>query len=362
MRPAFARLMMHRHRCRVRHDEMLKMLTDRPPQQEAAEPLTVLNDVLSRIRLTGALFLRAEYTAPWACESPAATELRRLLRSQAQRLVLFHIIAQGTCWIRLSGGQYVEATQGDVLVLPYADQHAMGDTEDVPPIPISSLLPAPPWDELPVIRSGGGGGRTSVVCGYLHCEAPIFEPVVNALPPVFTVRPPSGPAADWVKASIQYALDTSGSAATASLALRLPELLFMEVLRLYIQSGPTHLSGFLAALHDPIIGRALTELHNEPARPWTLDELARRAACSRSTLTERFTRLVGRAPMQYLAEWRLQLAAQLLQETTLGVSAVAYRVGYESEAAFNRAFKRAMGQPPARWRTSVPERSWGAVA
>lgn len=155
-----------------------------------------------------------------------------------------------------------------------------------------------------------------------------------------------------MKASIQYALDASGlPAAKASLALRLPELLFLEVLRLYVQSGPPRLSGWLAALHDPIVGQALTALHSEPARAWTLEELARRSACSRSTLNERFGRLVGRAPMQYLAEWRLQLAAELLRETTLGVSAVAYRVGYESEAAFNRAFKRAMGKPPAQWRT-----------
>jgi AraC-like DNA-binding protein len=202
-----------------------------------------------------------------------------------------------------------------------------------------------------VIRHGGGGGRTSVVCGYLHCDAPLFEPVVSALPPVFVVRPPSGPAAEWVSASIQYALD-----AKASLAVRLPELLFLEVLRLYVQSQPPHLSGWLAALHDPIVGPALTELHREPARDWTLDELARRSACSRSTLNERFSRLVGRAPMRYLAEWRLQLAAEMLQETTLGVAAVAYRVGYESEAAFNRAFKRGMGKPPAQWRAAASTR------
>ena len=332
--------------------EMPKQLTDRPAHGQHAAALDLMSDVLSRVHLAGAIFLRAEYTAPWACESPSASELMRLLRSHSKRLVLFHVIAEGSCWIRLRGGEYVEASQGDVVVLPYADQHAMGVAEHIPRVPIASLLPAPPWAEFPVIRHGGGGGRTSVVCGYLHCDAPVFEPVVNALPPVFTVRPPSGPAADWVNASIQYAANVSGPpSANAGLALRLPELLLLEVLRLYVQSGPPQLGGWLAALHDPIAGRALMELHSEPARAWTLDELARRAACSRSTLNERFSRLVGRAPMQYLAEWRLQLAAELLRETTLGVSAVAYRVGYESEAAFNRAFKRAIGTPPARWRT-----------
>jgi AraC-like DNA-binding protein len=319
-----------------------------------AATLDVLHEVLSRIRLAGAIFLRAEYTAPWACESPTAGELQRLLQCNARRLVLFHIIAEGSCWIKLNGGQQLEASEGDVVVLPYADQHAMGVAEHTSPVPISSLLPALPWDELPVIRQGGGGGRTTMVCGYLHCDAPMFEPVVNALPRVFVVRPPSGPAADWIHASISYALDAPGTAsAKAELTLRLPELLFREVLRLYVESEPPQLSGWLAALDDPIAGQALTELHSEPARAWTLDELAGRTACSRSTFSERFTRLVGRAPMQYLAELRLQLAAQLLRETTLGVAAVAYRVGYESEAAFSRAFKRAMGKPPALWRLNA---------
>ena len=316
-----------------------------------AARLDVLDEIVSRIRLAGAIFLRAEYTAPWACESPTASELRRLLRCNARRLVLFHVVAEGSCWIRLRGGEQLEASEGDVVVVPYADQHTMSVADHMPPTPISSLLPAPPWEELPVIRDGGGGDRTTMVCGYLHCEAPIFEPVVNALPPLFAVRPPRGPAADWIHASISYAQGISScSSALPDLSVRLPELVFREVLRLYVQSGPPRLSGWLAALDDPIVGQALSDLHREPARAWTLHELASLAACSRSTLTERFGRLVGRAPMQYLAEWRVQLAAQLLRETTLGVAAVAYRVGYESEAAFNRAFKRSMGKPPAQWR------------
>ena len=332
--------------------QMPKNLTDRPVHGEHAAALDLMDDVLSRIRLAGAIFLRAECTAPWACESPSAGELRRLLKSQAKRLVLFHVVAEGSCWIRV-GEERVEASAGDVLVFPYADQHAMGVAEHVPPVHISALLPSPPWDELPVIRHGGGGDRTSVVCGYLCCDAPLFEPVVNALPPVFIVRPPSGPIADWVNASIQYALDRSTTpTAQRGMAVRLPELLLLEILRLYVQSGPPQLSGWLAALHDPIVGSALAALHGEPARAWTLDELARRCACSRSTLNERFSRLVGRPPMRYLAEWRLQLAAGLLQETTLAVAAIAYRVGYESEAAFNRAFKRTMGRPPAQWRAN----------
>jgi AraC-like DNA-binding protein len=167
----------------------------------------------------------------------------------------------------------------------------------------------------------------------------------------FGVRP-DGPAAAWVAASVQYALDASEGRRPASsgLAVRLPELLFAEVLRLYLESDPPLGSGWLLALRDPVVGPALVELHADPAHKWTVEELARRTATSRSVLAERFGRLLGRPPIQYLADWRLRVAADLLRDTPLGVAAIAYRVGYESEEAFNRAFKRAMGRPPAQWR------------
>jgi AraC-like DNA-binding protein len=327
-------------------------LTDPPDSPRRAAPAELLNDVLATIRLAGAIFLRAEYTAPWAYESPPPDVLTRILEPDAKRLILFHIIAEGRCWIGLQGGEQLVANEGEVIVIPYGEQHVMGSAAEVPPVPIASLLSAPPWEQFPVIRYGGGGGKTSVVCGYLRCDDLIFDPVVRALPPLFSVRPPTGPAATWVAASIQYALDVSRGHRPRSgdLAVRLPELLFLEVLRLYAEGASPHLAGWLGALHDPVVGRALVALHAEPAREWTTDELAWQAACSRSTLNERFGRLLGRAPMQYLSEWRLQLAAGLLRDTALGVSEVAHRVGYESEEAFNRAFKRAMGTPPAQWR------------
>lgn len=327
-------------------------LTEPPESTLRTAPAALLNDALATIRLAGAIFLRAEYTAPWAYESPPPDVLTHILRPGAKRLILFHIVAEGRCRIRLQRGEHLEADAGEVVVLPYGEQHVMGSDARVEPVPIGSLLPAPPWERFPVIRHGGGGGKTSVVCGYLHCDDPIFDPVVRALPPLFSVRPPAGPAAAWVAASIQYALDASGEQRPRSgdLAVRLPELLFIEVLRLYTESASPHLAGWLAALHDPVVGRALVALHGEPAREWTAEELAWRAACSRSTLNERFGRLLGRAPMQYLGEWRLQLAAGLLRDTALGVAEVAHRVGYDSEEAFNRAFKRAMGTPPAQWR------------
>lgn len=330
-----------------------KELIDTPArfhQQETA--LALVSDVLSTLRLTGAIFLRAEYTAPWAYESPPSDDLMRLLQPQSERLILFHIIAEGSCWLQLSTGQRLHASEGEVVVLPYSHQHVMGSAESVRPIAIASLLPAPPWEEFPVLRYGMGGARTSVVCGYLSSDDPLFNPVLDALPPLFSVRPPAGPAATWVAASIQYALDASKGrrAPSASMALRLPELLFSEVLRLYLESGPPLPGGWLAALRDPIIGPALLELHADLTRRWTVEDLARRVACSRSVLNDRFGRLVGRPPMRYLVEWRLQTAASLLRSTTLSVAEIAYRVGYTSEEAFNRAFKRTLGSPPGQWR------------
>ncbi len=200
---------------------------------------------------------------------------------------------------------------------------------------------------------GGGGCRTSVVCGYLHCDDPIFDPVVRACRRC-SVSDRLPPKAEWVSASIQYALDASAGTnpRDAGLQVRLVELVFLEVLKLYIRRAP-RLSGWFADLHDSVVGPALLALHSEPARKWSLDELAACVACSRSTINERFSRHLGKAPMQYLTEWRLQLAARLLRETNLAVAAVAFRIGYESEEAFNRAFKRTMASPPAQWRHHV---------
>ena len=327
-----------------------KELTDQP-KRAANPPFALLDEVLSAIRLEGAIFLRAEYSAPWAYESPSCSDLTALLRPDAKRLVLFHIVAEGACWIRV-GGDRLDVAAGDVVVLPYADQHTMGSTQPANPVPIASLLPAPPWAQLPVIRYGGGGSPTKVVCGYLCCSDLLFDPVVRALPPLFKVRPPAGPAAAWIAASIQYALDASIGERSRhdALALRLPELLFGEVLRLYVQSGSPELRGWLAALGDPVVGPALQLLHAEPAHGWTVQELAARSASSRSILDDRCRRLLGQPPMRYLTELRLRLAAGMLRDTTLGVAAVANRIGYESEEAFNRAFKRLAGESPARWR------------
>jgi AraC-like DNA-binding protein len=311
----------------------------------AADPL---DTALERLRLDGAIFLQAEYTECWAYESPPSSLLAELLDLGVDRLVLFHIVAGGECWIRVEGGERLWARRGDVIVLPYGDPHAMGGTEDAELVPVTSLLAVPPWTELPRIRHGTGGARTDVVCGYLRADDPLFDPSLGVFPPVFVVRPPPGPAADWMDANIRYALD----AGARYVSTRLPELLLVEVLRLHLASAPATDAGWLAAMRDPVLAPALAALHGEPERHWTVEDLAARAFVSRSVLDERFRRVLGRSPIRYLTEWRMHLAGELLRSTDLGVAAVARRVGYDAEEAFSRAFKRHHGRPPSSWRAA----------
>ena len=334
--------------------------TGDPDRDATSRPLTndgSLDLALGRLRLDGAIFFRAEFSEGWSYESPAAAdELAQQLRPGAKRLIIFHIVAAGSCWIALADGEPHLAGEGDVIVLPYGDPHRMGGEEPATCVPIFSLLEPPPWETLPVLRHGAGGRRTEVVCGYLHSEDPLFDPRLRALPPVFVVRPPAGPAARWVGSSIEYALAQSSSTPPSNPAsTRIPELLLLEILRLHLASAPAAERGWIGALHDPALAPALARLHAAPDRKWTVAELAAEVAVSRSLLDERFRQVLGRSPIRYLTEWRMHVAVELLASTDLGVAQIAHRVGYESEEAFSRAFKRSLGSSPSVWRASARE-------
>jgi AraC-like DNA-binding protein len=316
----------------------------------AAPPPSALQAALETLRLDGAIFFRAEFTENWAYESPP-TELAGLLRPGAERLILFHIVAAGRCWVATRDGERHWASRGDVIVLPYGDLHFVGGTNEAERIPIVTLLAPPPWEEMPVLRYGGNGERTDIVCGYLHSEDPLFDPMMRAFPPVFVVRPPSGPASQFVASAIDWALaTTSGYEPTAAVSTRLPELLLIEVLRLHLASAPAADDGWIAALRDPVLAPALAAMHGAPERHWTIADLAAVAAVSRSVLDERFRQVLGRSPIRYLTDWRMHIAGELLATTELGIAAVARRVGYDADEAFSRAFKRARGQSPSAWR------------
>jgi hypothetical protein len=260
-----------------------------------------LRAALDGLRLDGAIFLRAEYTEGWAYMSPPPADLIGLLRPGRDRLVLFHVVAAGSLWIALADGERYYAQQGDVIVLPYGNQHTMGGTADAPRVPLATLLQPPPWTRLPAIRHGGGGSRTDVVCGYLDTDDPLFDPGLRALPPVFIVRPPPA-AARWVEASIAYALEQSeADVSSASVAAtRLPELLLVEILRTHLATAPGADHGWLAALRDPILAPALAAIHQAPEKKWTVADLARLASVSRSLLDQRFRQQLNRSPIQYL--------------------------------------------------------------
>jgi AraC-like DNA-binding protein len=327
-----------------------------PPRAGTATATTLLSDVLGRIRLTGALFLKGEYGAPWAFDSPGSCVLAELLAPKAERLIVFHVVRKGRIWIS-AGGHHIEFEAGDLAILPASHRHVMGSPELAEPVQIKELLPPTPWSDIPVLRHGGDGELSELVCGYFSCDELLFNSFFRSLPPVIKIRP-VGTAAALLDAALSRALeDGSGSGA----AVRLPELLLVEALRLYSSDAPVP-TGWLAATNDPVVSRALKLIHDDPVRDWTVDDLARAAATSRSVLGERFRALLGQSPMHYLVEWRMQLAANLLVSTDLRLAAIAEQSGYGSESAFSRAFHRHVGMSPAQWRASESQRRSMAAA
>jgi AraC-like DNA-binding protein len=318
-----------------------------------------LSSAVELLRLQGALFFRSELTEPFEFES-SPLALADALVAGAERLTLFHIVASGSCWVAVDDGVRYRAEAGDVIVMPYGDHYVMGGEGSAECVSILSLLDPLPWEVIPVLRHGGGGRRTEVVCGYMYSTDPLFDPAMRALPPVFVVRLPSGPAAGWVKASIDYALTEAIPPSNRSpnvVATRLPELVLIEVLRTHLASAPAIEHGWMAALRDPVLAPALALLHQEPQRRWTVAELAAAVATSRSVLDDRFRQVLRQSPIRSLTAWRMHVAMELLATTALSVSVIAQRVGYDSEEAFSRAFKREQRASPSHWRANTRLRS-----
>lgn len=315
-------------------------------------PSDELPEALGEVRLSGAVFLRVEYTEGWAYYSPPTLDLMQLLQPDGSRLALFHLVTDGACWIELDGEERHYAVRGDLIVPPYADQHTMGGNSEADVVPIASLLDPLPWLQFPVIRYGAGGSRTGVICGYLDATGPLFDPILHALPRIFVVHPNEA-TSDWVKASIEYAIEKSARIADGSVEVRIPELLLSEILRIHLLSKPAIGHGWLAALSDQVLAPALAAVHRSPDYKWTVAELAAESSVSRSVLDERFRKILGRPPIRYLTEWRMHLAQELLTTSDLSIMAVARRVGYASDESFSRAFSRAHGIAPSMWKAHI---------
>jgi len=327
---------------------------DRAARPSGSSPLPAPFDAaLQRLRLEGAIFLRAEYREPWSYESLSGPDTAAILRPGTERVILFHVVARGTCWIQVGDQERHWATAGDVIVLPYGDQHRMGGVGESDSVPLMSIMEPPPWTRMPLIRLGRDGPQTDLVCGFLHSDDVLFDEGLRVFPPAFVVRPGGTAGAEWVRANIDFALAQAEASPLGPDAIntRLPEMLLVEVLRQHLATAPAVDRGWLAALQDPVLNPALAALHAAPERKWTVTDLAGVAAVSRSGLDERFRQVLGRSPIRYLTEWRMHLAEDLLTSTDLGVAAISRRVGYDAEEAFSRAFKRAHGSSPGQWRS-----------
>lgn len=312
--------------------------------------MDTLSHVLRAVELTGAVFLDAEFREPW-CITARGTLMRALMPG-AEHFISYHYIAEGGCETRVGDEPPVRLEAGDVVVYPHGDPHVMGSDLHRAPVLMASVIGALKAGAVTSVRHGGEGPATRVVCGFLACDPRLCRPLLFALPRIMKVSIRSGASGEWLERSIRQSVVEAGSARAGNdvVLAKLSEVLFIETLRRYLEGLPPGQTGLLAALRDPLVASALGLLHRRTAHSWTVEKLARESGASRSVLAERFAHYLGEPPMRYLARWRLALAARALRARRDRPARIAEEVGYESETAFNRAFKREYGMPPTRWR------------
>jgi AraC-like DNA-binding protein len=321
--------------------------------------MDALSHVLQAVELSGAVFLSAEFTAPWCVVSQADSEICGAYLPRSDRVVSYHMIASGSCMACLDdgGGPALQLDAGDLLVVPQGDPHLLGSDLTLAPVPSAPLLAqhvASNPGEILRLSHGAGGEMTRMVCGFLTCDGILSNPLLQSLPRIFKVSVGSGAESAWLVPALAFAAAEAAvpRPGGATVLGKLSELLFVHALRRCLDSLPEHETGWLAALRDRYVGPAMLRLHADPAYPWTVDGLAGEVGLSRSAFAQRFTSLLGQPPMQYLSRWRLRAAARELRSGSGSVAVLAGKVGYESEAAFSRAFKREFGMPPGSWRAS----------
>lgn len=318
-----------------------------------------LSDVLRAVRLRGAVFFHVSCSGEWAAEAAPAPQIAPLLMPGTEHVIAYHAVAQGACWAGIPGGPSVRLAAGDVVMFPHGDAHVVSSAAGLRGASDTPWFDGMPIDRLPLRIAYNGlqvqpterlDAETMIVCGFLGCDLQPFNPLVAALPRLLHL--PADADNAWVANFTRQAVAESNARRPGGEAMlaRMSEMMFVDAVRRYADQLPAHSTGWLAGLCDRFVGRALALMHAQPAQHWTLDELGRAVGLSRSALHERFAALIGVPPMQYLAQWRMQAAALLLLETRGTVASIALDVGYESEAAFARAFKRAVGTPPAAWR------------
>jgi AraC-like DNA-binding protein len=316
--------------------------------------MDAFSEILSAVKLNGAVFFTAEFSAPWGFSAPAAHLMANTIAPGAAHLVLYHLLVDGAAVVEMPDASIIDLKPGEVVIFPHGDTHHIysgkGAARPFPNYGITAKIRA---RDLSPLRAGGGGETSRFACGYMSCDPYLGRPILNGLPPVFKVNIRTDRSGHWLESSILNLVEEAASGRIGSEAMlaKLSEALFVDTLRRYVADLPEQQMGWLTGARDPIVGKSLGLLHSRVAHPWTIADLADEVGISRSALVERFTRYLSEPPMTYLTRWRLQLAARSLEKTSRGVAEIAAEIGYESEAAFNRAFKREFGQPPGRYRS-----------
>ena len=314
--------------------------------------MDALSEAMRAVRITGALFFNGEFAAPWRFATPAQDQVRPTVSPDSERLVLFHLVTEGRASARTAEHEEIELVAGDIVVFPHGDAHEMWQGRTSRLFPGTRLLPKLAKGELATEKWGGDGPVTRIICGYLGCERQAESLFLSGLPAILKTNVRGSPAGGWVESAIRHCVGEPElrQAGRVAVLAKLAEALFVETLCRYMDELPPARTGWLAGARDAKVGRALALLHRDPARAWTLPDLARASGTSRTVLVDRFAGLIGESPLAYLARWRLQLGARRLLDTNWKVLKIAQDVGYESEAAFSRAFRRQFGVPPGRYR------------
>jgi AraC-like DNA-binding protein len=315
--------------------------------------MDALSDVLKTVRLTGAIFFDCSAQAPWVAEQPPREMILGKILPGAEHLIAYHLVIAGRCYASIIGGEPLPVVAGELLVFPHGDPHVLSSSPGMRADPyVPRSFDAAEDGQMPLVINYGSDATTEAkfICGFLACDARPFNPLIESLPKIIKLDWQSDDAG-WLGdfARVARGESTAKRRGGESVLAKISELMFIEVLRRYLDALPPEQAGWLAGLRDPIVGKALSLMHGSAAQNWTIEELAREAGASRSVLAERFTALVGTPPMQYLTQWRMQIAWCLLKGGS-NVASVAAATGYGSEAAFSRAFKKAVGTSPAAWR------------
>jgi AraC-like DNA-binding protein len=314
--------------------------------------MDALSEVLRSVRITSALFFKGEFSKPWRFTTSPARAVAELVAPGTDPIVLFHLVTMGQATVRVARQEDVVLEAGDMVLLPHGDAHEVSNGRTSRRYDSSKLVPTLRSGGLATEKWGGNGPLTKIICGYFGCERHAERLFLGGLPAVFKVSIRNDGAGSWIESAIVQSVSEleAGRAGRFALLSKLAEALFTDALCRYMDQLPPEQTGWLAGARDPVVGQALACIHRDPSRAWTLAELAKAIGASRTVLSQRFTSLLDESPLAYLARWRLQLAARLLETTDRKVIAIAMDSGYISEAAFNRAFKREFGLPPARYR------------